>query len=88
MPEWNPGFDAAGAFGKGGYDGATNGAENLRPTKIEGLFTPQDDKYLPPKQIEVDATLANDKVFVDELEKLSKTFESKLATLRAAHELA
>ncbi|GAH17373.1 unnamed protein product, partial [marine sediment metagenome] len=33
-------------------------------------------------------TLANDEVFMNELERMSKTFESKLATLRAAHELA
>jgi len=87
MPEWNPGFDAAGAFTKQGA-GATNRAANDRPVKIEGLFTPEDKKYLPTKAIEVDAALRKDKVFVDELEKLSKTFESKLATLRAAHELA
>ena len=80
MPEWNPGFDAAGAFSKK--------REDVSKTKIEGLFTPQDEKYLAPKPIEIDSTLAKDKVFTDELEKLSKTFESKLATLRAAHELA
>jgi len=89
MPEWNPGFDARGAFISGnGRSGGTNRVENSRPKKIEGLFTPDNENYLSPKPIEVDATLANDKTIIDELEKLSKTFESKLATLRAAHELA
>jgi serine/threonine protein kinase len=88
MPEWNPAFDATGAFSKGRLYNATNKIENSRPVKIEGLFSPDEVNYLPPKPIEVDASLANDKIFLDELEKLSKTFESKLATLRAAHELA
>jgi len=89
MPEWNPGFDARGAFANGnGRSEGTNRVETARPTKIEGLFTPDSANYLPPKPIEVDATLASDKTFIDELEKLSKTFESKLVTLRAAHELA
>ena len=67
-----------------------NRAVNDRPAKIEGLFTPQDKKYLPSKAIEVDAALRNDKVFVDELEKLSKTVWIKpcYRTLRAADELA
>jgi serine/threonine protein kinase len=81
MPEWNPAFDAAGAF-------TANPGSVPSKTKLEGLFTPQDEKYLPPKPIEIDSTLANDEVFMNELERMSKTFESKLATLRAAHELA
>lgn len=51
-------------------------------------FSPYSEKYLPPKAIEMDPTLANDSQFREELEKLSKTFESKLQTLRVAHELA
>ncbi len=82
QPEWNPSFDAAGAF-----SAQQRSAESSK-TKIEGLFTPHDPKYLSPKPIEIDSTLANDKIFMNELEKMSKTFESKLATLRAAHELA
>mmetsp|Transcript_6719 Transcript_6719/g.12639 ORF Transcript_6719/g.12639 Transcript_6719/m.12639 type:complete len:590 (-) Transcript_6719:374-2143(-) len=88
MPEWNPAFDATGAFSKGRLYNATNKIENSRPVKIEGLFSPDEVNYLPSKPIEVDASLASDKNFLDELEKLSRTFESKLATLRAAHELA
>jgi serine/threonine protein kinase len=88
MPEWNPGFDAVGAFVNRRPDNGTSRVENSRPTKIEGLFTPDVENYMPPKTFEIDATLANDKVFLDELGKLSKTFESKLTTLRAAHELA
>mmetsp|Transcript_11467 Transcript_11467/g.33808 ORF Transcript_11467/g.33808 Transcript_11467/m.33808 type:complete len:782 (-) Transcript_11467:282-2627(-) len=51
-------------------------------------FLPTSEKYKPPKAIEIDPALANDVKLRDELGKLSKTFESKLATLRAAHELA
>jgi serine/threonine protein kinase len=81
MPEWNPAFDAAGAF---------SAKQSTVPsrTKVTGLFTAQDEKYLPPKPLELDSTLANDKIFMEELEKMSKTFEGKLSTLRAAHELA
>lgn len=51
-------------------------------------FSPYSDKYLPPKPLEVEPALANDAIFREELNKLSKTFESKLQTLRVAHELA
>lgn len=91
MPEWNPNFDAAGAFSKGKIDSTADAAEtdsSRSAARIEGVFTPQDEKYRPPKPIEIDPSLVNDKTFLDELDKLSKTFESKLATLRAAHELA
>jgi len=88
MPEWNPNFDAAGAFSKGNIDTTDVVERESRPARIEGVFTPQDEKYRPPRPIEIDPSLANDKNFMEELEKLSKTFESKLATLRAAHELA
>lgn len=82
-------FDAVGAFGGNrGADSASDKTNNTQPAKIGGLFTPQHDKYNPPKPIEVDPALINDKVFLDELKRLSQTFESKLTTLRAAHELA
>ena len=79
-------FDAVGAFG--GKDIASDRTNNAQPARIDGLFTPQHDNYNPPKPIEVDPALINDKVFLDELKRLSQTFESKLTTLRAAHELA
>jgi len=51
-------------------------------------FYPDNEKYLPPKPLEIDPALAHDKLFQDELQKLSRTFETKLAALRAAHEMA
>lgn len=82
IPEWNPSFDAARAF--------MHGENNQGPAIMEPphVFTPNDEKYRPPKQIEIEPSLAKDKTLRDELEKLSKTFESKLGTLQAAHELA
>mmetsp|Transcript_11936 Transcript_11936/g.18096 ORF Transcript_11936/g.18096 Transcript_11936/m.18096 type:complete len:614 (+) Transcript_11936:229-2070(+) len=89
MREFGFDFDAVGAFGgKGAADSASDRTNNAQPARIDGLFTPQHDKYNPPKPIEVDPALINDKVFLDELKRLSQTFESKLTTLRAAHELA
>mmetsp|Transcript_10484 Transcript_10484/g.15240 ORF Transcript_10484/g.15240 Transcript_10484/m.15240 type:complete len:833 (+) Transcript_10484:437-2935(+) len=57
-------------------------------TRQMPLFTPDSEKYRMPKPLDIDPALVHDKVFQDELERLSKTFESKLATLKAAHELA
>merc|ERR1712038_1897436 len=58
------------------------------PSTSVVAFTPQDEKYKTPKQIQLEPSIANDKRLRDELEKLSKTFEAKLTTLQAAHELA
>lgn len=82
IPEWNPNFDAGTAF-----------IPNVQEKPLPGLtpiriFTPQDERYRPPKRLEIEPVLANDKVLRDELEQLSKTFESKLSTLQAAHEVA
>jgi serine/threonine protein kinase len=84
IPEWNPNFDATGAFSKGKNDRVTP----PKVSQIHGLFTPADEKYNPTKTVVVEECLAKDQLFLEELEKLSKTFESKLMTLRAAHELA
>ena len=51
-------------------------------------LNPNSEKYLPPNPIEVDPALSSDPIFCDEMEKLSRTFEAKLNTLRVAHELA
>mmetsp|Transcript_17985 Transcript_17985/g.26945 ORF Transcript_17985/g.26945 Transcript_17985/m.26945 type:complete len:359 (+) Transcript_17985:17-1093(+) len=80
IPEWNPNFDAARAFIHNDNQKGSPGSARI--------FTPQDEKYRPPKRLEIEPSLANDKVLKDELERLSKTFESKLATLQAAHEVA
>ena len=78
IPEWNPNFDAARAFMHGNSNNANNSP----------LFSPNDERYNPPKQFEIESSLGHDKVLKEELSKLSKTFEAKLATLQAAHELA
>lgn len=83
ITDWNPDFDAARAF--------MHGNQNQSPVQASqsvNAFTPQDEKYNPPKQIQLDPSIANDKTLRDELDKLSKTFEAKLATLQAAHEVA
>jgi len=84
-PEWNPNFDAMGAFSKGRK--GINVGDGRIPLGIEAFFSPFDDKYKPPRSV-IEPSLAHDKRFRDEVEKLSKTFESKLATLQAAHALA
>ena len=60
-------------------------------TTKNGFFSPSSDQYnnIPSTtQLDLDPALANDKMFLSEMEKLSKAFETKLAALRAAHELA
>jgi hypothetical protein len=51
-------------------------------------FSPNNEQYNPPEQIKIDPSLENDTVFKEELLKLSKAFESKLHTLKVAHEMA
>ncbi len=95
ISEWDPNFDAARAFiQKDNQQIEQAQLEQRQPQQQQGLpgsihiFTPQDEKYRPPKRLEIEPSLANDKVLRDELERLSKTFESKLSTLQAAHEVA
>ena len=85
IPEWNPDFDAARAFMHGNINQKSSPAQQSHSVNV---FTPQDEKYKPPKQIQLEPSIAKDKILRDELEKLSETFEAKLATLQAAHELA
>jgi len=86
IPEWNPNFDASGAFNKGKND--KNALNESNQLNADDFFSPLDDKYKPPISMDIEPSLMHDKIFLDELNKLSKTFETKLATLRAAHELA
>jgi serine/threonine kinase 3 len=72
-----PAFDP---FSPGNAQGGSSGAI--------AHFSPYSEKYHPPKPLEVEPALAKDPIFREELDKLSKTFESKLQTLRVAHELA
>lgn len=82
VPEWNPtNFDVARAF----MPEESNEFENGKSSRG---FTPNNEKYKPPQRLEIEPSLAHDSVLTDELEKLSQTFEAKLATLQAAHELA
>lgn len=53
-----------------------------------GYLTPSSPHYQTPMLADIDPTLAHDKVYLDELEKLSQTFATRLVALRAAHELA
>lgn len=86
VPEWNPNFDARGAFSQGRKD--KSASNEAIPINAEGLLSPLDHMYKPSKPNISEPSLVNDRMFLDELDKLSKTFETKLATLRAAHELA
>lgn len=63
-------------------NGSSTGSQSPR------IFTPDSGRYYAPSAIEVDPALANDRAFLQDLEKLSRAFETKLAALRAAHELA
>lgn len=51
-------------------------------------FTPVSGMYSTQAAIEIDPSLAHDEKFRQDLYKLSKAFETRLAALRSAHELA
>jgi serine/threonine protein kinase len=53
-----------------------------------GVFTPDTFNYAGQAAVDFDPVLANDEQFKKDLEKLSRVFETKLAALRTAHELA
>jgi hypothetical protein len=53
-----------------------------------GVFTPDTLNYGSQASVEFDPVLANDEQFKQDLEKLSRVFETRLAALRTAHELA
>jgi serine/threonine protein kinase len=53
-----------------------------------GIFTPDSLNYAIQSAVEYDPALANDDQFRQDLEKLSRVFETKLGALRTAHELA
>jgi len=81
------------AFGKGhrpaNYTEHSDRIVNFNDQINQNYFSPYNEQYRQkPKLQEIDPALLKDPVFRDELNKLSKTFESKLNTLRAAHELA
>jgi serine/threonine protein kinase len=52
------------------------------------FFTPGSGRYNAPSAIDVEPALAHDKQFIRDLGRLSRAFETKLAALRTAHELA
>eukprot|EP00980_Cylindrotheca_fusiformis_P018504 scaffold6124_cov122-Cylindrotheca_fusiformis.AAC.23 len=51
-------------------------------------FTPNSGMYYTPSEVDIDPGLVNDEKFRMDLEKLSRAFETRLAELRSAHELA
>ncbi|KAG7346453.1 protein kinase [Nitzschia inconspicua] len=55
---------------------------------INGAFIPDTFNYGGQSIVDYDPVLANDERFRKDLEKLSRVFETKLAALRTAHELA
>eukprot|EP00542_Grammatophora_oceanica_P020865 CAMPEP_0194051110 /NCGR_PEP_ID=MMETSP0009_2-20130614/38628_1 /TAXON_ID=210454 /ORGANISM="Grammatophora oceanica, Strain CCMP 410" /LENGTH=549 /DNA_ID=CAMNT_0038698047 /DNA_START=80 /DNA_END=1729 /DNA_ORIENTATION=+ len=56
--------------------------------KQNGYFSPDSDAYRSNPALQVDPSLAHDPIYLDEMEKLSRTFATKLSALQAAHELA
>lgn len=56
--------------------------------KTAGIFIPDTFNYGEQSVIDYDPVLANDKQFRKDLKKLSRVFETRLAALRTAHELA
>lgn len=53
-----------------------------------GIFTPDSLNYFLPTALDYDPALANDELFRQDMEKLTRVFETRLAALRTAHELA
>jgi serine/threonine protein kinase len=73
---------------------AAHGHEQSSPltngngSKTGGVFIPDTFNYGGQSVVDYDPVLANDEQFRKDLEKLSRVFETKLAALRTAHELA
>ena len=67
------------------YPTLKNGVNGSQTPRV---FTADSGRYNLPMAIEVDPQLANDKKFHNDLQRLSRAFETKLVALRAAHELA
>ena len=63
----------------------SNGSGHRSPR----VFSPDSGRYQLPFPAEnIDPALAHDKEFISDLEKLSRAFETKLDSLRVAHQLA
>jgi len=65
-----------------------SGFPNGNGVQAGGIFTPDTFNYAGQSAVDYDPVLANDEQFKKDLEKLSRVFETKLAALRTAHELA
>jgi len=76
IPDWNPSFNATSVFSKGRND--KNASNESYQLNVDNFFSPLDDKYKPPISMVIEPSLVHDKVFLDELDKLSVTFETKL----------
>ena len=71
---------------KNGNTGNNNGSGG--GPQSPQVFTPNSGRYNVSSAIDVDPALAHDTKFVTDLDKLSKAFETRLAALRSAHEMA
>lgn len=63
-------------------NGSVNGSQSPR-----GVFTPDSGRYNIPLAVDIEPALANDEKFLQDLGRVSRAFETKLAALRSAHEL-
>ena len=84
---------SSGGSGMGLSANLNNGACDIIPANQgsqPNLFTPNSEQYRQAASapIDIEPALVNDERFQADLTTLAKTFETKLAALRAAHELA
>jgi serine/threonine protein kinase len=71
-----------------GYNSRGSPYSNGIGVESSGVFIPDTFNYGGQSFVDYDPVLANDDQFRRDLEKLSRVFETKLAALRTAHELA
>lgn len=79
---------AVGGRESSGYSSRNSPLTNGNAVKHGGVFSPDSFNYAGQIAVEYDPVLANDEKFRKDIEKLSRVFETKLAALRTAHELA
>lgn len=83
--------EASGGTGSGLSANLTNGANHVLPATggEPSIFTPDSEQYrVAMSPLDIEPALAQDERFQADLRALAKAFETKLAALRAAHELA
>jgi serine/threonine protein kinase len=80
-------IDTGDAFGTFNAASSTKEGDSVA-VAINGYFPPDSELYRAPILLEVDPSIASDKQFHSDIEKLSRAFETKLIALRTAHEFA